>query len=503
LKKSKLAEVNSITKYSKTALKGDIMKLEFNDKKLLKLGKINVLLGKNGCGKSKILRELDASIRSTWSYVKYISPERGGIAEYSASIEDSLRNNPTWLDESRRKNHDDSFRQKSIVQLRNLETLINRKRSDDLLNGKPHSESERHFKEVLGLINSLLQNVELSTGEIAPRINGKRDAAQRGSDQLSSGEKELISLAAEILSFVYAISNSEQQPSRGLLLLDEPDTHLHPDLQYKLINLLAKEIENAPVAVIIATHSTAVLGALESYDAHVHFMVSDSLTLEFANIDNQIKEILPIFGAHPLSNIFSQKPVLLVEGEDDERIWQQAVKSSRGRIKLWPCVTATKDKLNEYEQRASKLIESVYDNASAYSLRDRDDAPYAIDDLPNVVRARTNCREVENLILCDEVLQILGTNWEQMQDRIRQWLSGAPNHQAYAQMHEFAQSFDRKNTKLKGLETVLIYLSGKNKPWEIAVGQAIGQMDANSSQASGGIRDFLGPKIVDALRLCI
>jgi len=51
--------------------------------------------------------------------------------------------------------------------------------------------------------------------------------------------------------------------------------------------------------------------------------------LQFAPIDDGLRKVLPVFGAHPLSNIFNQAPVLLLEGDDDERIWQQAVRSSQ------------------------------------------------------------------------------------------------------------------------------------------------------------------------------
>lgn len=37
-----------------------------------------------------------------------------------------------------------------------------------------------------------------------------------------------------------------------------------------------------------------------------------------------------MFGAHPLSTLFNRTPVLLVEGEDDKRIFEQIMRSSRG-----------------------------------------------------------------------------------------------------------------------------------------------------------------------------
>jgi hypothetical protein len=63
--------------------------------------------------------------------------------------------------------------------------------------------------------------------------------------------------------------------------------------------------------------------------------------LGFIPINKTLQDVLPVFGAHPLSNIFNQGPIMLVEGEDDERIWQTAIRSSNGKINTWPCETGT------------------------------------------------------------------------------------------------------------------------------------------------------------------
>jgi len=50
--------------------------------------RINFLIGKNGCGKSSLLRALEQTLARTpdW-FVKYITPERGGPLTYDANIE--------------------------------------------------------------------------------------------------------------------------------------------------------------------------------------------------------------------------------------------------------------------------------------------------------------------------------------------------------------------------------------------------------------------------------
>ncbi|MFC3118875.1 ATP-dependent endonuclease [Jhaorihella thermophila] len=56
-----------------------------------------------------------------------------------------------------------------------------------------------------------------------------------------------------------------------LLLVDEPDAHLHPSTQEKLINILAEAAREFDTQVILTTHSPSVVRALPA-DARVIWM---------------------------------------------------------------------------------------------------------------------------------------------------------------------------------------------------------------------------------------
>jgi hypothetical protein len=183
-----------------------------------------------------------------------------------------------------------------------------------------------------------------------------------------------------------------------LVFVDEPDVPLHPDLQDRLMRLLVEAAKDRPFRVLISIHSTAIVSALsELTDVHVAFMGYQQRELNFEAAGPALKAVMPIFGAHPLSNVFNHRPILLIEGEDDERIWQQASRTSQGEIKVWPCAAGDIQSLNEYEEKARSILGAAYDQAIAYSLRDRDDQECHIDDLGPVVRMRLNCRESEKL----------------------------------------------------------------------------------------------------------
>ena len=204
-----------------------------------------------------------------------------------------------------------------------------------------------------------------------------------------------------------------------------------------------------------------------------------------------------------MSNIFNEAPVLLLEGEDDERIWQQAVRTSRGSIKVYPCVCGDINKLNEFEKETKKIINAVYDNAKAYSLRDRDDSDEPIEDLPPITRMKLSCRNAENLLLSNEVLDRFNLNWSNLKKKIDEWVEKNTEHPHYSAMQKFKESnYDRKNSNLKEIRNDLMHIIGSSKPWEVVVGQVIASLNWDEQtdfSEDGNIYNFLGEKVTKNL----
>jgi predicted ATPase len=476
--------------------------ININGYTLRNLDKINIVLGKNGCGKSIMLRQVEQGLPHPNGNIcksKYITPERGGALTYEAGIEQSLTTNVDWLSSQRRRNLSNNFRQQSVAQFRKLETLVLRELETSILNGNstPEQLKDHTFNSYVEKINTLLDNIKIKRHDVAFKIYKKGTNDELQPNVISSGESELISLGIECLIF-----SKECDPSKdNILFLDEPDVHLHPDLQVRLMRFLKELVTEVNFLVLIATHSTSILGALDSYEnAHIAFMGFDQKEIDFKQITSVYRKILPVFGAHPLSNIFNEAPILLVEGEDDERIWQQAVRSSNGEIKIYPCSVDGIGSLGDLEQEAQNIIQAVYDDAKGYSLRDKDGNDDEISDLLPIVRFKLVCRNAENLLLTNEVLQTLTTNWDQLKKNITVWLDNNSGHIHYGIMNGFMESgFDRKNYDIKEVRNDLMGIIGSSKPWEVAIGQTIANLTWNGStqfNQDGSIYSFLGEKLV-------
>lgn len=477
------------------------MEIETGRGNLRGLDRINVLLGKNGCGKSTLLKaavQTARASRSTWGRVKYVTPERGGTLVYDQSVERNARRDENWLPSVTENNQFASYKQQTLFQFETLEISALRAFKKETLAGS--TPRDENFYE---MINSLLDNIEIEE-QMSPNRGfkilhkGNRTPIEPG--QISSGESELISLAIECLAFSFSVATGET----GLLAMDEPDVHLHPDLQARLMRFLVEMVEQNPgLTVIMATHSTAILGELSRYDrTTVATMRSGQTELSFEPIDEIYRQVLPVFGAHPLTSVFREVPLLLVEGGDEVRIWQQAVRTSRGNLHLYPVDTGGLGEMPKFEKRAKDVAESIYDDAEFYSLRDRDERTDELQDDAPLVKLMLDCRASENLLLCDEVIASTGTTWEQLKVSIDEWIASSAGHPKLDAMKTFADGgYDRKSADLKDIRNLLVHNMDANKSWEVLVGQAIGNLAVEHLQttASDSLTDYLGSKVCSVL----
>lgn len=108
-------------------------------------------------------------------------------------------------------------------------------------------DTEYTFDTTLTHINELLPKINLVRSDRGFEIadNNNQNVNE---DNISSGESELIALSIEVL--VFSRSNQENK----VLLLDEPDVHLHPELQHKFVEFVEKIATEFGFKVILATH---------------------------------------------------------------------------------------------------------------------------------------------------------------------------------------------------------------------------------------------------------
>jgi hypothetical protein len=148
-------------------------------------------------------------------------------------------------------------------------------------------------------------------------------------DELSSGEKSIIQMfyplvEREIKSLVRQIEVGPAAVTNRpdfCVLIDEPELHLHPNLQVKVLDYLRVLSTGQTSQVIAATHSpTIVEGATfeELFLLRPIELVQDeeNQLVRVADDDDKLTALRSLFGS--THNLTSLQPVIVVEGAADE-----------------------------------------------------------------------------------------------------------------------------------------------------------------------------------------
>ena len=159
-------------------------------------------------------------------------------------------------------------------------------------------------------------------------------------DDLSSGEKAVVRLFFPLIENRIQRrierargSNPSQENEEICVLVDEPELHLHPSLQAKVLDYVRVLAARDNVQFVLATHSPTIVEYAMSDELFLlrpsEFLGQDDNQLvRIASDDDRLAMIREVFGS--TSHLTALKPILVVEGEQtnaasrsasDERIY--------------------------------------------------------------------------------------------------------------------------------------------------------------------------------------
>lgn len=186
----------------------------------------------------------------------------------------------------------------------------------------------------------------------------------RNFDSLSSGEREVVVLTFDILT---------QNPNDCIILIDEPEVHLHPELTFRLIKVL-KSIGQRN-QFFLFTHSPDIIG--NSLDTGVHFIRPKTRVHEgnqVIKIDNDNLE-----GFRYIPNIRETigmvsvgKKLLFVEGKStsiDRDVFATLAKASKTDVAIIPSDSCSN--INNMSLISETLDKGVF-GIELNMIRDRD-----------------------------------------------------------------------------------------------------------------------------------
>jgi predicted ATPase len=190
------------------------------------------------------------------------------------------------------------------------------------------------------------------------------DGNTRQFSELSSGEREVVILTFDILT---------QSPEDCLILIDEPEVHLHPELTFRLIKVLKSIGERNQF--FLFTHSADIIG--NSLDTGVHFIRPKSrvpsgnqiVKVDENNID-AFKNIPNI--RETIGMVSVGKRLLFVEGNStsiDRNVFATIAKGSKVDVAIIPSNSCSN--INNMSLITETLEKGLF-GVDLFMVRDRD-----------------------------------------------------------------------------------------------------------------------------------
>lgn len=169
--------------------------------------------------------------------------------------------------------------------------------------------------------------------------------------------------------YTFAVS-----PNIDVLLLDEPDAHLHPSLQGEMLRKLEELQKKTGRQILVATHSSEVI---KSFVPHKIYALRNTASGYLTSEEDKVA-ILSGIGTDyfPMMDaINSNRKILFVENQSDAN----TLKKFCEKYDTWPSnivVWPTTCKHKERKQIFIALEKQLHDNLQAISLLDRDNGEY-------------------------------------------------------------------------------------------------------------------------------
>ena len=166
-------------------------------------------------------------------------------------------------------------------------------------------------------------------------------------------ETDLLLVGSGILHIleIFSTIKSEQMDTEGvnLLLLDEPDSHIHADIQSRLIDELKLE-ENLQTFLI--THNDRLINKAE--EGELFYICQDTLSSEVLNSLSLGNYELVSQGLSTLFNFDNDKPILLTEGKTDKKLIETAWEKLNPNLELpYNIISPGTNSLNDDDKSAN------------------------------------------------------------------------------------------------------------------------------------------------------
>lgn len=144
--------------------------------------------------------------------------------------------------------------------------------------------------------------------------------------ELSAGEKGII-------HFIFSIHGYDLE--NGVMVIDEPEIHLHPQIQEQYLDILNEAIKDMKMQFIIATHSPTLVNS-KTIDSVKRFYKNEDDFTEIITSENTPKHhnLIKYLDYTKATQVLFSDHAILVEGESDAYAYQHYYENYKAREKI-------------------------------------------------------------------------------------------------------------------------------------------------------------------------
>jgi predicted ATPase len=225
-----------------------------------------------------------------------------------------------------------------IAAFKNLNPIRSNRESMEVYGGVELKSDGSNLPQVLNSIVSgdreLFDTIMDSAGRIVEEIAEIRAPLKKGTSEtyISTVEPSFEGMeftwehiASGTKEILYLITLLHTTPNGSLLLIEEPEMHLHPDAVHKFLSSVEKISSEDHKQVLITTHSPVLLDAVSFDKIFTVLKESGKTTVEQLKGQQAAENMLFQAGIPKSWLLLSEMPLflLIVEGRDDNKIWRR------------------------------------------------------------------------------------------------------------------------------------------------------------------------------------
>ena len=214
------------------------------DNREITLSNITVFLGANGAGKSSVLNEAKEQVQNICPGKKAVYVEGGRTINLKNTLQLNRQNVDQYQDFNRAKSTYEKKRQNSLsdrvydalMMLERKELAIKASHSDAVQVWTASDQKEPcpvreqpPLEKLFELFHEIFPRLSIKYDPNTKNINVRKGVNEYAISNMSDGEKQAFSILADFV---------ELDDDYGLIIVDEPELNLHPELAERIWNLI-------------------------------------------------------------------------------------------------------------------------------------------------------------------------------------------------------------------------------------------------------------------------